>query len=113
MAQPTAYEQYMLELINTERASVGAQPLVFNANLNDAADQHTNWMIASGTFSHTGLANSSPYDRDIAAHYQFTGNWAWGENIAWMSAGGPPGWTDETSQLNLNLMNSPEHRANI
>ena len=27
MAQPSTYEQYLLELINAERAKVGAQPL--------------------------------------------------------------------------------------
>jgi len=33
MAQPSTYEQYLLELINAERAKVGAQPLAFDGDL--------------------------------------------------------------------------------
>lgn len=113
MAQPTAYEQYMLELINAERAANGAQPLVFNDDLNDAADGHTDWMLATDTFSHTGAGGSSPLDRAKAEGYAFLGSWAVGENIAWVSTGGDPGYSDETAALNENLMNSPEHRANL
>ncbi|SDY64814.1 hypothetical protein SAMN05421755_10368 [Nitrosomonas sp. Nm33] len=36
MSQANAYEQYMLELIN----------------LNEAAENHNSWMIATDTFSH-------------------------------------------------------------
>ena len=42
MTQATAYEQFMLELVNRERAKTGAQPLAFNSNLNASADSHSN-----------------------------------------------------------------------
>ena len=54
MAQPSTYEQYLLELINAERAKVGAQPLAFDGDLNEASEGHSQWMIGTDTFSHTG-----------------------------------------------------------
>ena len=45
MSQASAFEQYLLELINAERAKVGAQPLAFNDNINTAAELHSQWMI--------------------------------------------------------------------
>ena len=50
MTQPSATEQYLLELINAERAKVGAQPLAFDGDLNEAAEGHSAWMIATDTF---------------------------------------------------------------
>jgi serralysin len=113
MSQATAYEQLMLELVNAERAKTGAQPLAFNGNLNDAADNHSNWMIATDTFSHTGLSGSSPTARMTGAGYGLTGSWATAENIAWASTRAPSGLQDEVQLLHTNLMNSPGHKANI
>ena len=59
MAQPSAEEQYLLELINAERKKVGAQPLAFDSDLNEAAELHSEWMLAADTFSHTGSGGSS------------------------------------------------------
>ena len=47
MAQPSTYEQYLLELINAERAKVGAQPLAFDGDLNEASEGHSQWMIGT------------------------------------------------------------------
>ncbi|SFE28413.1 CAP domain-containing protein [Nitrosomonas sp. Nm166] len=113
MSQANAYEQYMLELINAERAKVGAQPLAFDGNLNEAAENHSSWMIATDTFSHTGAGGSSAGDRMEAAGYTFSGSWTWGENIAWRSTRTPSGLVDEVEQLHTSLMNSSGHRANI
>ncbi len=113
MSQASAYEQYMLELINVERTKVGAQPLAFDGDLNESAENHSSWMIATDTFSHTGAGGSSPGDRMKAAGYVFSGSWAWGENIAWMSTRAPVGLLDEVEQLHASLMNSTGHRANI
>ena len=41
MYEPSAEEQYMLELMNAERAKVGAQPLAFDFDLNEAAELHS------------------------------------------------------------------------
>src|SRR3954470_25001788 len=104
MAQPTAYEQYFLELVNHARADPAAeaarlgiglndglsagtistapkQPLALNPLLIDAAEAHSAWMLATDTFSHTGVNGSSPEDRMTAAGYAFSGSWTWGENI--------------------------------
>jgi Ca2+-binding RTX toxin-like protein len=113
MAQATAYEQFMLELVNRERAKTGAQPLAFNSNLNASADLHSNWMISTDTFDHVGAGGSSPHQRMVKAGYGFTGSWASGENIAWASTRAPAGLQDEVELLHRNLMNSPGHKANI
>src|SRR3954452_9264005 len=113
MSQATAYEQLMLELVNAARAKVGAQPLAFNSSLNSAGDSHTNWMIVTDTFSHTGANGSTPTARMTSAGYAFSGSWASGENIAWASTRGPAGYQDEVELLHTNLMNSPGHKANI
>ena len=113
MSQANAYEQYMLELVNAERAKAGAQPLAFDSNLNTAAENHSSWMISTDTFSHTGSGGSNPGARMTAAGYSFSGSWSWGENIAWASTRSPAGLQDEVLLLHTNLMNSAGHRANI
>lgn len=113
MSNASDLEQYMLELINAERAAVGVAPLAFNGDLNEAAEDHTAWMLATNTFSHGGAGGSSPGDRMATAGYQFTGSWTWGENIAWRSERGDPGYQDDVAALHQNLMNSSGHRANI
>ncbi len=113
MSQANAYEQYMLELINAERARVGAQPLAFDGDLNESAEDHSAWMISTDTFSHTGAGGSSAADRMKAAGYVFSGSWAWGENIAWVSTRAPAGLQDEVQLLHTSLMNSSGHRSNL
>ncbi|WP_304611094.1 CAP domain-containing protein [Microvirga sp. ACRRW] len=113
MAQATAYEQLMLELVNAARAKVGAQPLAFNGNLNASTDSHTDWMIGTDAFSHTGVNGSTPTERMKSAGYVFSGSWSSAENVAWASLRGPAGYQDEVQLLHTNLMNSPGHKANI
>jgi Ca2+-binding RTX toxin-like protein len=103
----------MLELINAERAKVGAQPLAFDANLLSAAEQHSLWMLSSDTFSHVGSGGSSATQRMQAAGYQFVGSWTAAENIAWATTQGPTGFQDDVLLLHQNLMNSPGHRTNL
>ncbi|WP_051329097.1 CAP domain-containing protein [Geminicoccus roseus] len=109
--EPTADEQYLLELVNVERAKTGAQPLAFDSALNSAADQHSSWMLATDTFSHTGANGSNPGDRITAAGY--TGWNGWAENVALQSVRAPSGLRDEADRMHEGLMNSPGHRANI
>ena len=52
--QPDSFEQLLLELVNAERAKVGAQPLAFNAHLLASSENHSEWMIASDVFSTRG-----------------------------------------------------------
>jgi serralysin len=103
----------MLELVNAARATKGVQPLAGNAKLNDAADSHVNWMLSTNTLSHTGAGGSSPYDRMVAAGFEFGATRYWGENMVWESLRGAAGYADEVKDLHNWLMNSPSHYANI
>jgi uncharacterized protein YkwD len=110
---PTAYEQYMLELINRARANPAAeaarygidlneglsagtistaakQPLAFNPYLITSAQLHSQWMLNTDTFAHSGSGGTNPGDRMANAGYSFTGSWTWGENIAWRGTTGTP-----------------------
>ncbi|MGQ4647940.1 CAP domain-containing protein [Lyngbya aestuarii] len=135
MAQPTAQEQYMLELINRSREEPNAeanrynislnqglspntissnakQPLAFNFKLIDAARSHSQWMLDNDTFSHTGAGGSDAGERIADAGYQFTGSWAWGENIAWRGTTGTPNLTNFVAMQHEDLFLSPSHRTN-
>lgn len=136
--EPTAYEQYMLELVNRARmnpeaevqrnpkvaslnedlapgtiSSTAKQPLAFNLKLIDAARQHSQWMLNNNTFSHTGAGGSDPGSRMRAAGYSFTGSWTWGENISWSGTTGTPNLTSMVAQQHDNLFDSPGHRTNL
>ena len=113
MPQHSANEQYLLELINAERAKAGSQPLAFDNDLSESAENHDKWMLATDIFSHTGAGGSSSTTRMKAAGYTLTGSWATGENIAWATTRNPTGYADEVKLLHTNLMNSSGHRANI
>jgi len=135
--QPTAQEVLVVELVNRARANPEAeaarydiglndgitgatitaaakQPLAHNLLLIDSARKHSQWMLDTDIFSHTGINNSEPTDRMLAAGYSFTGSWMSGENIAL--------GTTSRSTINLTsyalahhegLFKSPEHRLNI
>lgn len=136
MAQPTAYEQYFLELVNRARANPGAeaarlgidlnqglaagtiantakQPLAMNQFLNDSAQAHSDWMLATDTFNHTGVNGSSPGDRMKAAGYAFTGSWTWGENISIRWGGGIAETPSLVEGFHDGLFKSAGHRTNI
>jgi uncharacterized protein YkwD len=135
--QPTAQEVLVVELINRARANPEAEatryaiglndgitggtitstpkpPLAHNLFLIDSARAHSQWMLDTDTFSHTGANGSTATQRMTAAGYLFTGTWENGENIAW---GGT-----RSSSINLTnyalshhegLFKSPGHRVNI
>ena len=108
MSDLTPHEQYLLELINRARSDPGAeaarlgislneglapgsirdtakQSLAANDLLNDAAADHSRWMLEANVFSHTGQGGSSAGDRIEDAGYA---NWrTWGENIAYRGGG--------------------------
>jgi Ca2+-binding RTX toxin-like protein len=113
--QPTAQDQYMLELLNRARLNPQAeadrllggnlneglaagtistapkQAVAFNLNLFNAAQGHSQWQLANNTFSHTGANGSSSADRVTASGYTWKTT---GENIAWK---GTTGAVDLTS----------------
>jgi len=56
-------ELHMLSLINDERESRGLNPLALETNLNMSAEEHSQWMLDTNVFSHTGAGGSSATDR--------------------------------------------------
>lgn len=129
MATPTAFEQYMLELVNQARADPGQaaetygfslgnipdeplEPLAMNEDLLEAARAHSEWMEDRDTFSHRGAGGSSPTDRAQAAGWDGGGV---GENIAgWFSFGNNNiNQQDVVEERHGALLRSPGHLANI
>src|SRR4051812_1418189 len=136
MAEPSAYDQYLLALVNAARANptgtasslgIGLNdglpagtisgapqaPLAFNPNLISAARQHSAWMLANSNFSHTGANGSSPGDRMKAAGYTFSGSWTWGENIAINYGAGTSVSAATVRSLENGLFKSAGHRENL
>lgn len=113
MSVASNLERQMLDLINAERSSRGLAPVQLELRLNDAAEDHSRWMLQVDQFSHTGAGGSDPWDRMASAGFSFSGSWRATENIAWQSVRGAPGLSDDVQDLHTALMNSPGHRANI
>ncbi len=126
----------MLELVNRARANPSAEaarvgidlnenlepgtitpdpkpPLALNPELIASARAHSDWMLATDIFSHTGINSSTPGDRMEAAGYVFYGSWTWGENIAWQGTTGTPDLTDFTVDEHAALFRSAGHRKNL
>lgn len=131
----TAAEQYMLELINRARLDPGAeaarygvalnagldagtintsakQVLAPNRQLELAAIAHSNWMLNTDIFSHTGVDGSSPGDRIVDAGYTLTGRWSWRENLAWTGKTGRIDLEDAIETHHEGLYRSEGHRKN-
>ncbi|MEM9577297.1 MAG: CAP domain-containing protein [Pseudomonadota bacterium] len=113
MSRASNYERQMLELINAERAAAGLNPVALELRLNDSSEVHSRWMLEQNQFSHEGANGNNPGDRMRDANFDFSGNWSFGENIAYQSERGAPGLEDDVEDLHNSLMNSPGHRANI
>lgn len=136
MAELTAHEQLLLELVNRARldptgeaarygitldqglspgtlAGGSRDPLAPNDLLNDAALGHSSWMLANDVFSHTGAGGSTPSQRMTAAGYVLSGSWTTGENIAWVGTTGSVDLEEFTLAIHRNLFLSPGHRTNM
>jgi uncharacterized protein YkwD len=123
---PTNVEQYVVERINRGRANPTAeasrygvalneglpagtistaakQPLAVSPYLEDSSRRHSQWMIDTDAFSHTGAGGSNPKGRMAAAGYPFAGTWSWGENIAWNTYTGSSLTTALANQIEKNL----------
>jgi serralysin len=137
MANMTANEQLMLELVNRARmdplgeakrmgiglnegikagsiSSTPKQVLAGNDKLATSAQDHSSWMLSTDTFSHTGLKGSTPTDRMKKAGYVFTGTWSSAENIALVGEKGTLDLTEAIIEQHKNLFLSVKgHRQNI
>lgn len=133
---PAAHEQLMLELVNRARANPGAEaarlgislnqgladgtivdspkpPLASNRHLIISARGHSQWMIDSDVFSHTGSGGSSWGTRMQNAGYVFSGSWTRGENIGFKGTLGTVEFDSFSRDAHDGLFRSPSHRTNI
>lgn len=130
MANFTANEQLMLELINRARmdpageaarygialneglaagtiSTAPKQALAGNDNIGVAADFHTNWLLGHDQLRHdevtdtSGYYATSPFDRMTKAGY--TGYSTAGENLAWRGTTGTIDETQSVVELHKNL----------
>ena len=113
MTYADQYERYMLDLINADRAKLGADPLMLERNLNQASEDHSKWMLRTDDFSHTGVGGSSPTERMRDADFDFSGAWRSAENIAVQSERGSTGIKDDVADLHASLMASSGHYRNL
>ncbi|NMG10311.1 CAP domain-containing protein [Brasilonema sp. UFV-L1] len=135
--EPTAYEQYMLELINRARANPQAeeqrqnipltqglnsnsisydakQPLAWNTTLSKAAQEHNNWQEETGKFSHYG-EGGWPWERAYKAGYDMTspeGSQA-NENLSMGGGSTPKSATQYVEERHNSLYGSSGHRGNF
>ena len=132
----SAAEQLMIELLNRARLDplgeaarnnialnqglpadtlngASRQVLAPNALLHLAAEGHSNWMLATDTFSHTGAGGSTATQRMEAAGYVFTPPWRSGENISWRGTTGTLDLDEAIVLQHDSLFRSPGHRRNI
>ncbi|WP_200193990.1 CAP domain-containing protein [Halorhodospira abdelmalekii] len=120
LAEAQRYDIDLNEDLDPGTISASAkQPLFMNLTLVEAARAHSDWMLDTDTFSHTGVDGSSPGDRIAAAGYDLVAPWGWGENVSWR---GTTGSLDDHVKPNLasyideqhgSLFLSSGHRKNI
>ncbi|TNC50716.1 calcium-binding protein [Rubellimicrobium rubrum] len=134
--QISAQEQLVIELLNRARLDPAAEaarygiglndglssgsissapkaPLAWNADLGEASALHSEWMLATDTFSHTGANGSSSSNRMATAGYSFSGSWSAGENISWRGTTGSVDATGMALEQHKGLFLSAGHRVNI
>lgn len=131
----SAAEQYELELINRARLDPEAeaarygislneglaagtisaeakQVLAPNADLEAAAQGHSEWMLANDVFIHTGAGGSSAGTRIVAEGYLLNGTWGWAENLSAVMTTGTLDLEAAIEQHHSTLFLSEVHRTN-
>jgi uncharacterized protein YkwD len=97
-------------LVNRERADNGEGALQPNAQLQQAAQDHSESMVQEDYFEHTGPNGDTPLSRMRAAGYIYSSQVGYevGENIGWGTL-----WLATPNAIVAAWMASPGHRANI
>jgi uncharacterized protein YkwD len=72
-------ERELVEAVNSERAKVGAKPLIVNYSLMEAAYKHNEHMADVQTLAHEGIGDGDPFERIRATGYKYADG---GENVA-------------------------------
>ncbi len=90
------------------------EPLAWNDRLALAADGHSDWMLRTNTFSHTGQYGSTLVERSDDAGYLRTGLWSLRENLSRIGVRPDPiDMTKAAPAHHVNLYTSESHRVNI
>jgi uncharacterized protein YkwD len=97
-------------LVNRERAANGESPLQPNAQLQQAAQGHSEDMVDQDYFEHVGPNGDTPLSRMRASGYIYSSQVGYevGENIGWGTL-----WLATPDAIVAAWMASPGHRANI
>jgi uncharacterized protein YkwD len=95
-----SFDDQFLCLLNAHRKANGKGTLVYDEQLSAAALKHSQWMNATGTFSHTGESGLKFYERCVAA-----GTTCDAENIAY-------GFSSARELFEM-WKDSPGHNANM
>jgi uncharacterized protein YkwD len=97
-------------LVNQERARNGVLPLQLNAQLEQAAIEHSEEMVSQDFFAHVSPNGSTPLERVRASGYIPNDHVGYtiGENIAWGTL-----WLATPAAIVAAWIASPEHLANI
>jgi uncharacterized protein YkwD len=99
----------VLCLHNRERSERGLAPLREHAKLRQAAEGHSDDMVAGRYFSHDAPDGDDMVDRILRTGYvRGAAGWSLGENIAYGT-----GDLATAAQIHRAWMRSPGHRANI
>jgi len=132
----SAAEQYLIELVNRARldplseaqrygitlnqnlapgtiTATQKQVLAPNTALEAAAQAHSQWLLATGSFSHTGAHGSTVTQRIEAAGYTFSGRWSNGENLAFSASTAAIDLGQKIAEHHQGLFLSAGHRRNI
>jgi uncharacterized protein YkwD len=91
----------MLNIVNSHRVANGAKELALSGQLIGIACAHSQWMTATGIFSHTGRDGTTPFQRCKNA-----GSYCYAENVAYNTI---PNIQDLFDQFK----NSPGHNLNM
>ncbi len=132
----SAAEQYLIELLNRARldplaeasrygidlnANLAAgtitatqkQVLAPNTLLESAAQAHSEWLLATNSFSHTGENGTTVKQRILDSGYTLSGTWSVGENLAFSASTAPIDLNQAIAQHHKGLFLSEGHRLNI
>jgi uncharacterized protein YkwD len=98
------FAETMIGLVNAHRAANGVAAVSNDSSLAGVSCSHSKWMVETGTFNHTGLNGTSPFERCTKA-----GTSCNAENIAYNSSATAQNLFDQfkaSQGHNTNMLNS-------
>ena len=107
------FDREIIDLVNQERAKVGADPLKINEQLDDAADLHSQDQAGMNNMTHTGSNGSTLGSRVNETGYEWSGL---AENVSQVALDPETVMFGGTGVRGIGIvgwMDSPGHRSNI